>query len=88
MVLRAMSLRAVRGGHWPETRNCGGHTNKRVVIVGTVLVGLAAAFFFGMSMIAKSNDPVVMMQTVGEVAGVVAGLGVVMILFGVFKKRS
>ena len=63
--------------------------NKRVIIVGTALVGLAAAFFFGMSMIApKSNDPVVMMQTVGQVAGVVAGLGVVMILFGVFKKRS
>ena len=47
--------------------------NKRIIIVGEVLVGLAAAFFFGMSTIApKSNDPVAMMQTVGEVAGVVA----------------
>ena len=63
--------------------------NKRIVIIGAVMGGLAAAFFFGMAMIApKSNDPVAMMQTVGTVSGVVAGLGIVMILFGVFKKRS
>jgi hypothetical protein len=39
--------------------------NKRVVTAGAVLVGLAAAFLFGMATIApKSNDPVAMMQTV------------------------
>ena len=62
--------------------------NKRIIIVGAVLVGLAAAFFFGMAMIVpESNDPVAMMQTVGTVSGVVVGLGIVMILFGIFKKR-
>jgi hypothetical protein len=50
-------------------------------------VGLAATFFFGMATIApKSSDPVAMMQTLGAVSGVVAGLGVIMILFGVFQK--
>jgi hypothetical protein len=63
--------------------------NKRVVIVGAVMVGVAAAFFIGMATIApKSNDPVAMMQTVGTVSGVVGGLGVVMILFGLFKRRG
>jgi hypothetical protein len=63
--------------------------NRRVTIVGAALVALAAAFFIGMWTVApRSNDPAAMMQTVGEVAGVLAGLGVVMIVFGLIGKKQ
>ena len=40
--------------------------NLRVVIVGAVLVVLAAAFFLVMAAISpKSNDPAALMETVG-----------------------
>jgi hypothetical protein len=62
--------------------------NARVVIAGAVLLGLAALFFFGMLTIApKSNDPAAMMRTVGQVAGAVGGLGIVMIVFGLIRKK-
>jgi flagellar motor component MotA len=58
-------------------------TNWRLVIVGLVLVVLAAVFFVGMmTMTSRSNDPVALMQTVGTVSGVVGALGLVMALFG------
>ena len=63
--------------------------NWRLIIVGLVLIGLAAAFFFGMETVApKSNDPVAMMRTVGEVAGVAVGISLVMIIFGLIGRRS
>jgi hypothetical protein len=63
--------------------------NWRIVIVGLVLILLAVAFFVGMSTIApKSNDPAALMRTVGEVAGAVAGLSLVMIIFGLIGKKS
>ena len=63
-------------------------TNWRLVIVGVVLIVAAAGFFFWMSgMAPKSNDPVAMMQTVGEVSGAVAGLSVVLIIFGLIGKK-
>jgi hypothetical protein len=34
----------------------------------------------------KSNDPAAMMQTVGEVAGVLVGLGAVMMVVGLIGK--
>ena len=62
--------------------------NWRLVIVGSVLFVLALAFYFFMlSFASKSNDPAALMQTVGTVAGVVCGLSVVMILFGLIGKR-
>jgi hypothetical protein len=64
-------------------------TNWRLVIVGLVLVVLAAGFFAGMASITgRSNDPVSMMQTVGTVSGVVGALGLVMALFGFIGRRS
>ena len=64
-------------------------TNWRLVIVGLVLVVLAAAFFVGMAgMTGRSNDPVALMQTVGTVSGVVVALGIVMALFGFRGTRS
>ena len=62
--------------------------NWRIVIVGFVLIVIALAFYFFMLSIAsKSNDPAVLMQTVGEVAGTVGGLSLVMIIIGLIGKR-
>jgi hypothetical protein len=63
--------------------------NWRVVIVGAVLLALAGGFFlFAMvAMAPKSNDPVQMMQAVGQVCGGVGGLSVIMILFGLIGKK-
>jgi len=62
--------------------------NWRIVIVGFVFIVIAVAFYFYMLSIAsKSNDPVALMQTVGQVAGAVGGLSLVMIIIGLIGKR-
>ena len=40
-----------------------------------------------LSIASKSNDPVALMQTVGQVAGVVGGLSIAMIIIGLIGKR-
>jgi len=63
--------------------------NWRLVTVGVVLIVLAIAFFFGMeTMAAKSSDPVAMMRTVGQAAGVVSGLSLAMIAVGLIGRRA
>jgi hypothetical protein len=63
--------------------------NWRLVIVGTVVIVLAIAFFGGMALAAgRSNDPVAMMQTVGTVSGLAGGLGAVMAVFGIIGRRA
>lgn len=62
--------------------------NWRVVVVGAVLFVLAVAFYFFMlSVASKSNDPAALMQTVGQVSGVVGGLSMAMIIFGLIGKK-
>jgi len=62
--------------------------NWRIVVVGVVLIVMALAFYFYMLSIAsKSNDPVALMQTVGQVAGVVVGLSIAMIIIGLIGRR-
>jgi len=62
--------------------------NWRIVVVGVVLIVMALAFYFYMFSIAsKSNDPVALMQTVGQVAGVVGGLSIAMIIIGLIGKK-
>jgi hypothetical protein len=62
--------------------------NWRLVIVGTVIIVLAIAFFAGMALMAgRSNDAIAMMQTVGTVSGAVGGLGAVMAVFGIIGRR-
>jgi hypothetical protein len=62
--------------------------NWRIVTVGVVLVIIALAFFlFMLSIASKSNDPAALMQTVGTVCGVVGGISLVMIVFGLVGKR-
>jgi hypothetical protein len=60
----------------------------RLVITGIVMLVAAAGFFFYMmGMAPRSNDPQALMQTVGQVSGVVGGIGIVMLLVGLFKKN-
>ncbi len=62
--------------------------NWRIVIVGSVLIIIAVAFYFFMLSIAsKSNNPAALMQAVGEVAGAVGGLSLVMIIIGLIGKK-
>ena len=64
-------------------------TNWRLVIVGGVLIVLAAGFFLVMlGMAPKSNDPKTMLQTVGEVSGAVGGIAIAMIVVGLIGKKA
>ena len=61
---------------------------KRFIIVGLVLFALAVAFFcYMLSIASKSNDPKALMQIVGQVSGVVGGIGIVMSVVGLIGKR-
>ena len=63
-------------------------TNWRLVIVGGVLIVLAAGFFLVMlGMAPRSNDPKTMLATVGEVSGVVGGIALAMIVVGLIGKK-
>jgi len=63
--------------------------NVRVVVVGSVLVVLAIAFFvFFLSIASRSNDPAALMRTVGTVSGVVIGIGIAMIAAGLIVKET
>jgi hypothetical protein len=62
--------------------------NGRIVLAGAVMIVLAIGFFFYMGTTApRSTDPVGMMKIVGETSGWVGGIGLVMILFGLFRKK-
>lgn len=62
--------------------------NMRLVVVGAAMMILAVGFFVGMGTLApKSNDPVALMQTVGQVSGVVGGIGLVMMVFGLIGRK-
>lgn len=63
-------------------------TNWRLVITGGVLAVAAIGFFLYMLGIAPaSNDPKMLMQTVGQVAGIGAAVGIVLIVFGLKGKK-
>jgi hypothetical protein len=63
--------------------------NIRVIAAGAVLIVLAIGFFFYMStFMPRSNDPVELMRTVGTVSGRAAGLGLAMIVVGLFLRRK
>ena len=63
--------------------------NWRVIIVGFILVILAVGFYlFMLSIAPSSNDPAVLMQTVGTVSGAVIGLSFVMIVVGLIGKKT
>jgi hypothetical protein len=64
--------------------------NMRFVVTGTVLVLGAIAFFlyFMLAMAARSNDPVAMMRTVGQVSGVVGFIGAAMAVVGLVGRKA
>jgi uncharacterized membrane protein len=63
-------------------------TNRRLVIVGAILMAAAIGFFVYMSSVAStSNDPKALMETVGEVSGVAGAIGALMIVFGVRSRK-
>ena len=63
--------------------------NWRVVVVGLSVLVLAAGFFLGMTTIApRSNDPVALMRTVGQVSGVGVVLGLLMIVVGAIGRKN
>ena len=63
--------------------------NWRLVIVGLVMIVLAGGFMlFMMSIAGRSTDPAALMRTVGQVSGVVGGLGLAMALFGYIGRRA
>ncbi len=63
--------------------------NWRLVIFGFLLIGLALGFFFAMQSIApQSLDPVELMKTAGQAAGVAIGVSVVVIVLGLIGKKS
>ncbi len=62
--------------------------NPRIVIVGSVLIVLAVAFFlFFFSIASKSNNPAELMRTVGTVSGVVTAIGVAMAAVGLVGRK-
>jgi len=68
----------------PEGTRCGAPTG-----ASSWAVVLAAGFYLLMlTMAARANDPVALMQTVGEVSGVAGGLSVVMIIFGLIGRKT
>jgi hypothetical protein len=63
--------------------------NWRVLLTGLALILAAGAFFVGMQTLAPtSNDPVAMMRIVGQVSGVVSGLGLVMTFIGGIGRKT
>lgn len=62
--------------------------NWRLVIVGGVLIALALVFVLVMLALApQSTDPVALMQTVGMTAGVVVGVSVAAIIYGLIGRK-
>ncbi|MGD0847050.1 hypothetical protein [Bradyrhizobium sp.] len=63
--------------------------NWRVIIVGVVLLAVACIFFLFMKgMAPQSTDPVALMQTVGQVSGIVGGISLAMIIVGLVGKKT
>jgi Ni,Fe-hydrogenase I cytochrome b subunit len=62
--------------------------NVRVVVTGAVVVLLAVGFFLGMATLTpKSNNPVAMLWTVGDASGVLSAVGIVMMIYGIVRKK-
>jgi hypothetical protein len=63
--------------------------NWRLVIFGVFLIVLAAGFFALMTIIApQSLDPVTLLQTAGQAAGVAIGVSVALIIIGLVGKKE
>jgi hypothetical protein len=62
--------------------------NRRFVVTGAVLIAAAIAFFvYMMGMAPRSNDPTALMETVGQVSGVMGAIGIVLIVLGLRGRK-
>ena len=62
--------------------------NWRVILSGFVLMVLALGFYlFMLTVASQSTNPVALMQTVGTVSGVLAGISIAMIIIGLVGKK-
>lgn len=62
--------------------------NWRLVGTGLLLLVLAIGFFFFMLPLGgSSNDPVMFTKLIGQVSGVVGGLSVALVIFGLIGKK-
>ena len=62
--------------------------NRRFVVTGALLIAAAIAFFiYMMGMAPRSNDPKALMETVGQVSGVVSAIGIVLIVLGLRGRK-
>lgn len=63
--------------------------NWRLMITGVAMVIAAVVFFAYMQSLApRSDDAAAMMETVGQVSGVVGLLGIVMFVYGLFATKQ
>lgn len=63
-------------------------TNWRFVIAGAVAVVLAGVFFiFMMGLAPQSADPKALMETAGSTSGVVAAIGLVLVVLGFMGRK-
>lgn len=63
--------------------------NWRFVLAGFFLLLVAAGLFVGLSALAsQSTDPVMVVQTAGQVSGIASGIGIVLIIAGLIGKKS
>jgi hypothetical protein len=64
-------------------------TNWRLVTVGVILLDFAVVFFLEvLDMTPRANGPGELMRRVGQVAGAVGGISIVIIIFGLVGKKS
>jgi hypothetical protein len=63
--------------------------DQRVVATGALMIALAGGFFLYtmIGLAPRSNDPVEIMQTVGEVSGAVGAIGLAMVMYGALRRR-
>lgn len=57
--------------------------NLRLALAGAFLIAVAIVFFlFSLAITSKSNDPVKLLRIAGTVSGVLAGLGIALLVLG------
>ena len=63
--------------------------NWRFIVTGLVVLMAAIGVFLGMLvLVPRSNDPVTLMQTAGQVSGAIATIGIVLIILGYIGRKQ
>lgn len=63
--------------------------NKRLFFAGLLAIAFGLAVFFGVRQIApQSNDPAEVMRIAGQAAGVLAGIGLALVIMAFFVRPA